>query len=251
MNWSHYQTAIFEAMRRGDRSLRVKALAGSGKSTVLEECIAIELQERPQSKVVLVSFNKDIEVAMNARLERRGLGKLAKTCHAVGLAAWRGSLGEAGWELKVAGGFKSEVPPKVPTIIDKVMNWPEKRKYPQVGRLVGLAKQVGLVPISLYDHHNGPPWSLQGLVPDTDDAWQDLIDHYGIDPDEVSVDCARRVLAESVATAREVVDFDDMLYMPVVAGVAFEQYDVVFVDEAQDLSGIQHEIIVRMMKEEG
>jgi ATP-dependent exoDNAse (exonuclease V) beta subunit len=37
-------------------------------------------------------------------------------------------------------------------------------------------------------------------------------------------------------------------YMPIVAGVAFDQWDVVFVDEAQDLSGIQIEMLGRMVK---
>lgn len=75
----------------------------------------------------------------------------------------------------------------------------------------------------------------------------DLVDHYALDPDEVSVELARRVLAASIEASREVVDFDDMLYMPVVAGAAFEQQDVVFLDEAQDVSGIQMEMVRRMV----
>jgi DNA helicase-2/ATP-dependent DNA helicase PcrA len=54
------------------------------------------------------------------------------------------------------------------------------------------------------------------------------------------------VLARSIELGRESVDFDDMLYLPVIAGVEFDRYDVVLVDEAQDVSGIQMEMIGRM-----
>jgi superfamily I DNA/RNA helicase len=43
------------------------------------------------------------------------------------------------------------------------------------------------------------------------------------------------------------IDFDDMLYMPVMHNVSFDHYNYVFVDEAQDTNDIQLEILSRLM----
>ena len=40
-----------------------------------------------------------------------------------------------------------------------------------------------------------------------------------------------------------IIDYNDMIYMPIVAKAEFQMYDLVLVDEAQDLDPIQHEIL--------
>ncbi len=47
------------------------------------------------------------------------------------------------------------------------------------------------------------------------------------------------------------IDFDDQLYLPTILGAKFQQYDVVMVDEAQDLSSVQREMVRRSLKREG
>jgi len=59
-------------------------------------------------------------------------------------------------------------------------------------------------------------------------------------------------IAQSVLNAslrdRDTIDFDDMLWMPVVLNVLFTKYDYVFVDEAQDVNPVQMEIVARLLK---
>jgi DNA helicase II / ATP-dependent DNA helicase PcrA len=259
MNWSTYQQAIFSAVTDSDASLMVNAVAGSGKTTVLEECGRLLWeQRRPQEpqepqeqggrmrKVVFVAFSKDIATEINRRFKAKGLPEIGSTLHSVGWAAWRLSLGLDG-VCEVDNG-------KVFAIMKEVIpNWKEREKWGETTRrMVGLGKQVGIVPDPL-DRGLYPTMQdslhaleLQGLVEDTEREWERLADHYGVDWKEVHLGLVRRVLARSIEMSRETCDFDDMLYMPVVAGVKFPRYDVVFVDEAQDVSGIQIEMVSRM-----
>jgi len=92
------------------------------------------------------------------------------------------------------------------------------------------------------------PYMEHALVLDTDEAWEALADQYSVEWEDCNIELIRKVLARGIELSREAVDFDDMLYMPVVAGVEFDKWDVVFVDEAQDLSGIQIEMVSRMVK---
>lgn len=61
---------------------------------------------------------------------------------------------------------------------------------------------------------------------------------------------AREVLALSL-TRWGSIDFDDMLYMPVVFGAPLQKFDYVFVDEAQDISDIQRALLKNAMKKRG
>lgn len=238
MNWSRYQQAIFSAFEQSEDSLLIEAVAGSGKSTTLLELARIMERAFPRQTAAFVAFNKAI--AENLAQKITAPNVRAMTLHSAGFAAWR-RAGGIDWCPKVDSG-------KVSGVMREVMTWEESRRWGETTRkLVALAKQVGLVPAIPASYVANSVSYLEGLVPDTQEQWESLMDHYSVDPEECDLDLVRRVLARSIELSREVVDFDDMLYMPVVAGVPFDRYDVVLVDEAQDLSGIQHEIISRMV----
>ena len=47
------------------------------------------------------------------------------------------------------------------------------------------------------------------------------------------------------------IDFTDMIYLPVYLDMFVKQVDVLMIDEAQDLSALQHEFIKKLLKENG
>lgn len=64
---------------------------------------------------------------------------------------------------------------------------------------------------------------------------------------ERAVKLALQVLVKS-DEQRDIIDFDDMLHMAVRFNAHFDARDWIFVDEAQDLNHIQHEIVERLTK---
>lgn len=223
MQWSSYQQDIFDAVARTNDSLIIDAVAGSGKTTTIVEAIK---HVRDDQSVVFLAFNKAIATALASRVTSPNARCL--TLHAAGFAAWRNHLGADAKRIKVESR-------KTSNVMRDVLTDAEYRLYGgNLSRIVSIAKNAGMT----------------ALMQDTDENWEDLIDFYGIDIEWEDlpqiVDCARRVLKRSIEDSTEEIDFDDMLYMPIIAGAKFDTYDVIFVDEAQDVSGIQLEMIVRM-----
>jgi superfamily I DNA/RNA helicase len=233
MNWSPYQLAIFDAVAHTNDSLIIEAVAGSGKTTTIVE--AINHVPSNQS-VCFLAFNKSIATELSKRVTAPNAKCM--TLHAAGWAAWRRAVSLEGL-CEVDGRKTGKILEEL--VEQRKVTEGERWKYGgQLGKLLGYAKGAGIVPKRVEGY--------RGLVEDTDDAWFDLIDHYGMDEDEVSIDLARMVLAESIVRGKDICDFDEMLYLPIVSGVPFERYDVVFCDEAQDISGIQMEMLSRMLQ---
>lgn len=245
MNWSHYQRDIFSAFEHGGDSLLIEAVAGSGKTRTLEELARIMGEKMPGLRGIMVAFNKSIAVELQSRIDKYGFRNVqAMTLHSAGWVAWR-RAGGLDWEPTVDNS-------KIHKIMREVLSYEENKRFGETTRkLVGYARGIGLVPRVLPNSmmHDKSDFGLvyNGLVEDEAGVWESLMDHYSLAEDECSVDCARRVLARSIELAQESCDFDDMLYMPVVAGVPFDRYDVVLVDEAQDVSAIQRTMIERMV----
>jgi len=111
-----------------------------------------------------------------------------------------------------------------------------------VRKLVSMAKNHGV--------------GVAGCMAEEPSTWEWLIEHYNLaqlllDPEkgfkpEVKVsdatEYAREVLQASIKSAQTspedggLFDFDDMLYMPLREGLSFPKYDMVYVDEAQDMN---------------
>jgi DNA helicase-2/ATP-dependent DNA helicase PcrA len=242
---SSYQKDIFDWVVNGDGNAIIMAVAGSGKSKSIVEA----LNYIPSSKsVMFLAFNKSIATALQERVPAH---VQAKTLNSLGYSAWRNHM--KGVNVKVE-------PYKTTNIIDKMCDF-YKDKYTEtlkeefstkadlledekwtIKEMVAKAKISGMVPKGS---------DLEGLVEDCESVWDWIVSQYSIEPstDDINIrilySLASEVLQESVATTG-VIDFDDQFYMPLLYNSKFQTYDWVLVDESQDVSDIQREILKRV-----
>jgi superfamily I DNA/RNA helicase len=239
--WSPYQQAVFDAGLTTRDNLVVEAVAGSGKTTTMLELIARILAAFGSTKVFFGAFNKKIAVEIGAKLNRLGLNNAsAKTIHAVGFST-----------LAFANGRNTKtevVKDKVENLIAaKVLERPDLAPFATfVGKAVAMAKKIGI----------GLPevCAINDVA-----AWQDMIDFYGLDTSLSEADDERMDKAIAFAIAilkasnrdRTTIDFDDMVYLALVYNLRPLQYDVVIIDEAQDLNMTRLLLASRMVKPNG
>lgn len=238
MAWSKHQTAIFDFIETGRGSAIVNAVAGSGKTTTIVNALERIPRDR---KVLFLAFNKSIAQELSARVPQH---VMTGTFHAQGMKAWQRSVGG---RVEVDG-------KKLRGIAERLLcveeddgkggtryrrTWEHDAYATFVVKLVSLAKGAG----------------MGYLTRDEPDAWQELMDHHDVMLDEGNeadaIRFARQALKLSNDLGREVIDFDDMLYLPLINNVRFFQNDLVFVDEAQDTNGVQIALLKRMLKPSG
>lgn len=216
MKPSEEQQAVIDHVRDSKSHLVVDARAGSGKTSTLVNAI----NELPViDEVLCLAFNKRIAEELQDRMPGNAD---CRTLNSLGHRAWMKYLDNK-VEMEFKKGFK-------------LLDWAgvELEHCPDILRLVDLAKANGLVPTGC---------DAQGLIPDTVANWNDLIDSNDLDMGQVAgpVNLARGMLGQSIKMALNgVIDFNDQLYMPTLWGAKFPVYDAVMVDEAQDLSLINH-----------
>jgi DNA helicase II / ATP-dependent DNA helicase PcrA len=236
---SKYQKAFCEAVQalgrgeliEGKRHLILDAKAGSGKTfTITWAMKYIPTTQR----VVAVMFNKRNAEDIQPKLPQTG-NCTAMTTHSLGSRV-----------LTANGGSRRLNDKKVFEILDGMqMSFPERQLRGPIKKLVSIAKAMGIVPKGYVGAY--------GLTPDEPETWAGIIDHYAIEFEEkwqedAAIDFTRRALKLSIdmsAGKQGCIDFDDMLYLPVIMKMSFPKYDWLFIDEAQDINLVQREIVKR------
>jgi len=115
-----------------------------------------------------------------------------------------------------------------------------------VKALVTAAMNAGLVP-SVFPVKNP-------MMTDTGANWVSLSEDNYLDLEEPLISFARAVLIASVKLGfgtgtSPCISFDDQIYLPTCYGAPFPSFPLVLVDEAQDLSPLQHEMVKRAAKD--
>ena len=230
---SHFQQAIFDAslaiVEERAPNISINAVAGSGKSTTL-----VGICERLPRGVrgTVVSFGADVADHMRKQLPA-GRGHQALTAHALCRRAWLRRLGQQ--DITVD---KDKVRNMLQDAVARGRLDPKATPPGQVRALVDAARGRGLVP-------EGTP-GMTGLVPDTDREWAGLIADLDIEAKDPAalVGAARRALTVCIAQSGGVIDFNDMLYMPILTdGTTFPRTDISMVDELQDLDPLQRRMV--------
>jgi superfamily I DNA/RNA helicase len=225
------QQKIIEAILAGE-SIMVNALAGAAKSSTIEMG-AKALAEAGMQSIdgLALAFNKKIAEELTPRLPFP-----VKTLNALGFAAWGKKVGKMQLQADKMTTIKNAIKDGLP--------W-------DLVRLVGLAKLSGLVPAAfrtaakaeiLFDERSS--WEALAEAIDFNLEWEnpqtgkieDMLEH------------ARMMLTRSVKDAfLGIIDFDDQVYMPTIYGGQFPSPRVLFVDEAQDLSPLNH-LMLKQLK---
>ena len=227
---NEHQQNVFNHITTGGGHLVVEACAGSGKTVTIIE--ALNLIPKTAS-VLLVAFNKHIKVTM----EQRAPPQVdVKTFHSLGLSA--------------ISRYNNKFP-KVST------RKPLEIFYDVVKEMNNEAKQDGrspAVPDDWMKEIMSPVFKLVDLfratlIDQTIEGMTEIMEKYSIDSpceSELLLEITKSVLARSTGMTN-VVDFEDMIYLPVFYNMSMRKYDYVFVDETQDLNVSQVELLLKCL----
>lgn len=214
--WSQYQNAVFNFVRHGQGNAIVNAVAGSGKSTTIEQA-----NKFVHGESLFLAFNK----AIADELKARGLN--ARTFHSLCYGP-----------VLRATGAKQVDENKLFKMMKEHWNEQQNFLYGNWARkLIGLAKQNG----------------IGCIIDNTRSAWIDIAEHHdlalnpedGVDP-EYGLDLCRKFFEVNIASS--MVDFDDLLYYAVRYTIPLKKYDFIFCDEGQDTNAIQRAILKKVRK---
>lgn len=212
------QQFYIEALTSSDASLTLNALAGTGKTSTL-----VEGAREHKVNTLACAFNKRIADELEERMPPH---VLCRTLNSIGHRAWAFQTG--------------------------------KRLVLKSSKLFDLARDMGLLAQGQSSAERAEAEATIDLArmarsaalsaDASRDEWSTLAEHH--DLEEASVDKARALLRRSIAAAwAGQVDFDDQLYMPSMNNGPLPVHPLVLVDEAQDISTIQHKMLAAMARE--
>lgn len=223
MTWSKQQEAIFEWFKLGHGNLVVRARAGSGKTTTVIEGVT----HAPEKRILLAAFNKKIATELDRRLTHPGAE--AKTLHGVGYRFVRDYVGNCAVDSKGK---------RATTIAQKVCKGAPVVLLKQVCKLAAVLKAVApmigsgdeietsevvftMRTAEAFDISIDEEWEEQGF----EELWL--------------ATCAIEMLRVGANYDDGTIDFDDMVWLPVRNRWARPRYDLVIVDECQDMNRTQ------------
>lgn len=213
------QEALYEEARTGTTHIAVEAVAGAGKTTSTVN-VAKAAGGR---KCGFIAFNKHIAEELANRL-----GPAAKCCtlHSLGMAAVRRRFPAAELEQGKPSRLLQEIAPHLG-------GWTKRQTW--------YWKDDGKAALQLATL--GKANLIDPDAETADVALEHLIDHHGVECQQVGavIDAAIALLG-ACRDRTETFDFDDMVWLPSALGLDVEQFEMLLVDEAQDLNLAQQRL---------
>lgn len=221
--------AVRLAQETGDNIL-ISAYAGSAKTYTLK-LIANAL---PRTKILCLAFNKKIANEMQQSLPPNCH---AQTLNSLGLSMIRGAFRH---KVYVSNAKTYEA---VSELIKQFNPEVQSDLYGNIGMLisaVGRAKSLGHIPDELVDVRK----NCERLMNDEEMLAQ--LDEEPTDEEAYVIIEATKISLSAALSGR--VDFDDMLLLPSVYKMPCPRFSLVLVDEAQDLSPLNHQLIKKIAR---
>jgi DNA helicase II / ATP-dependent DNA helicase PcrA len=239
--WNPFQQAVFKDFASGMGHTAVDAVAGSGKSTVAIEC----LNHLPKGNfsVLLTSFS--VQSVNDLKAKEPPWFVECRTLNSLGNQALSRAKGPQKVSKLRAFGIIDQVLGFNRGMIQDSERKSQFNSFRQrVKALVDFAKASlvdGIKPLNaLAEHHE-----LDLAVPE----WlgKELKEHFKCE----HVDAIAAVTSKVLEASKNIdgtVDFNDQLWLPIVLNFEPQKFDYILVDEAQDLSAVQIELLCRSMK---
>lgn len=225
------QQAFIDEVGDTTNSIILSAVAGSGKTTTL---LKAAQRLNPRLKIIALAFNKNIAEELQKKFPSY---VTCKTLNGIGHQVWMSAHGKKNLDSRKMG--------------DLVTKWlaaniePEERKpfWIQLRTITVGLKAGGFVPQALMSK------TYCQAQPLTPEVVEGICDANEIVYVELLYHAAQSILMSSISEAyTSRIDFDDQIYMSTyfAEDQAWPRHDLVMVDETQDLSRVQHDMIERL-----
>lgn len=234
---THEQQAIIAAALANNQSdpLIIDAKAGAGKTSTL-----LELCKHLSGATLIQAFNKSIATEIQAKAATLPFSARANliisTVHSFGLSSFR----RAGRSPQVLAGKLNFM------LKDQLQRYSSDddiwRNKGLISRLTSYAKSAGF---GIQSTGESFPSISDQL------AWQELADHYDLfadltgDTKEADIIFEARQLLLSNNARTQAVDYDDMIYLPLLNNFPIPSFANVLIDEAQDINSTRRELAFR------
>ena len=227
------QTAYYTWIDDGTGNAVLVAVAGAGKTTTLMN--GLGLMTRLGEKVFVGAYNSKMADELKSRIAKMDLeGVYASTFHSAGYRQLKFSYKDKA--LRQDG-------KKVQRIVDEMVisRADLMAVSPAVAGVVSMAKQRGLGAL------------ISAGNPNDNGVWEAMIEHFNLAGDlpenfrmDQLVAFSRAVLKKS-NTDLDVIDFDDMVYMPLLFKLRMLKHQWVLIDEAQDTNPTRRALAAAML----
>jgi superfamily I DNA/RNA helicase len=220
-NWSCYQQDIFQDMAYGQGNTHVEAKAGSGKtSSICEGFYYIPVGKES----LMCAFAKPIQEELEKRAA--GLPITVLTMHGLGYR----------------------------TLL---------RAFPRINRQVDKNKLMGYIVAELGDDETNQDTreDLAAIIPlakgylaASSEEFDEIMDRHSVGTGSESRDNFISLAIKIMnATGKDTnrMDFDDMVWLPLIHNLSLTKFDRVLIDEAQDLNKAQIEMALASVKDNG
>ena len=222
LNWTSEQEKIFKEFETGKSHFRVTARAGTGKTTTIKE----GLNHAKEEKILYLVFNKKLQLEAEQKITNQKVS--VKTLHSLGYSYiarnWRKFKAGASTEFFRV---KSECPEMPPFVMF------------QTAKLVSYLKNTVIIP------------TLKDAMEQADLRG---IDGGAFENEGWTVDRIAEVALKVIEKSKEYsfnISFDDMVYLPVALNWVKPEYDLVVIDEAQDMNLPQLTMATQACKQSG
>jgi superfamily I DNA/RNA helicase len=221
------QQAVVEFATQSQDNLIISALAGAAKTSTLVEVAKVL---RP-TRLLCLAFNKKIATEMTERLPENCV---AMTLNSLGHRTWASALGK---RIILEKDKNYQI---LTTLIKDLSKREQEQAYDEFAetlRIVDFGKACGYIPTG--HHPRG-----KRLMDDNE-----FFNHLEDEPSALQEKLVREASVISINKAFDgLVDFGDQIMMPTLFPALFDSYPVVMVDEAQDLSALNHATLRKLAR---
>jgi superfamily I DNA/RNA helicase len=221
------QSAILHAARETAANLLINARAGAAKTTTIE----LIAQALPDTSILCLAFNKKIADELRIRLPDNCE---AATLNALGHKAWKTFTGKFPKVDAKKCYFLLREAISGLSAVEQEEAW---ETFAETLQAIRTAKTEGYMPGKLHP-------SARPRI--GDESFFDLLESE-ISPLQQTL--VNQVLRESFKLAlKGTIDYDDQIYCTALMPVSFPAYNLVMVDEAQDLSPLNHIMLQKLVR---
>lgn len=222
---SKYQSRIYDFAQHGNGNAVIHASAGSGKSYTLLKILSFLKTDK---KILFTAFNRDIVKELSGKIGRIDNVQI-DTIHSIGLSMLRYNF--IGKKIEVDDlKYKSYVYSNISDLsnIDG-MTFQKRIRY-----ISNILKLIDFGRVNLIENEND-------VI--------EIASNYGIKLLHEEPSTVLKVLQWGKENT-DTIDYTDMIWLPYSLNLKNykNKYDYIFIDEAQDLSKAQRELILRLRK---